>query len=154
MLPRFHIIRFDLHTFDLCMDWTWREYDPFRRETAERGSILPMAALELFRDYQWKALLTAMDERASEVQHAPGFEFVDQAGRVLYVGGAGDAEKLSFVAAYIRPKFIKRLTLLGFKPKLVPDHYSDTQVDRPAEIEEMINAFFEGRTEELESRFT
>ncbi|MBX2974022.1 MAG: hypothetical protein KF797_13040, partial [Flavobacteriales bacterium] len=83
----------------------------------------------------------------------PGFEVVDAEGRTFYVGGAGGSDAPSFVVAYIRPKFVRRLTLLGFKEKMDPAHYTDKEVAILSTVEELLAAFMEGRFDELESSF-
>ena len=48
---------------------------------------------------------------------------------------------------------IRKLTLLGFKEKLDPKHYSDIEIKTAAEVEVLLKAFLEGRTDVLDARF-
>lgn len=136
------------------MAWQWREYDPFLTSIAEQGPITQDAALALLHAYDWKTPLAAIEARPKEVQHAPGFEITDTAGRSFYVGGSGDSDVPSFVVAYVRPKFVKRLTLFGFKEKMDPEHYTDKEVATLTEVEQLLTAFLEGRSDELERSFS
>ncbi len=135
------------------MSWTWREYDPFRSEIAERGPITAAAAVDLFQKYDWKTQLAATAARPKDVVCAPGFELTDSVSRTFYVGGAGDGNSHSFVVGYIRPMMVRKLTFIGFKEKLDPKHYSDIEIGTGEEVLVLLNAFLENRTEELNKRF-
>jgi hypothetical protein len=117
-------------------NWTWQEYDPFHPKLIERGEIDAGRAIDLFRTYDWSRRLQEVGKNAGrDVHHAPGFEISDADGRTLYVGGAGDGQRVSYVVAYIRPRMVRKLTLLGFKEKLEPKHYTDKEVANPDEVE-------------------
>jgi hypothetical protein len=95
-----------------------------------------------------------METRPKDVHYAPGFEITDSSSRILYVGGAGDSKRQSFVLGYTRPRLLRKLTITGFKEKLDPKHYSDIEVQTIAEVELLLSAFLDNRTTELDLRFS
>jgi hypothetical protein len=122
-------------------------YDAHFDEPVALGSVTEAEAFALLRDHPWREELDRVHPNAVQ---APGLEFTDPKGRVLYLGFMNQDE---YMLAYTRPSVRRRFTLLGWKEKFEPQYYSELDVKGMEKVERVLADLFAGRTEALDKLF-